>query len=113
MGRQTPVISGAARRATGIARQAYRARSRRPRGHNFRCWLEGSIMKGGILLLYPSSTIGDDFISHVKEKFLRGPIGDVEAAVRAVFSLISRKIAQGEMEDIRGSLPADLVGLIK
>lgn len=54
----------------------------------------------------------EEFISRIRERFAGVPDIDAEAVVRAVFSLISRKIAVGEMEDVKDSLPADIVNLV-
>ena len=47
----------------------------------------------------------EQFLKHVVEDFPDALPGEVEAAVRAVFKVLSRRIGRGEIEDIRNSIP--------
>lgn len=51
------------------------------------------------------------FLRRVDEAFKTDPIDDTAEAVSAVFELLSRKIAGGEIDDVRQALPADLRAL--
>lgn len=52
-----------------------------------------------------------DFIARIDEAFKTDPIQFTPDAVTTVFSLLSDKIAAGEIEDVRHELPADLRAL--
>jgi len=47
----------------------------------------------------------EDFLARVNESFARDPIEESAQAVMAVFQLLSKKITEGEIEDVRGCLP--------
>jgi len=49
-----------------------------------------------------------DFLARVDSAFGADPLLDTEAAVTAVFDVLSEKISMGEVEDLRGSLPEDI-----
>jgi uncharacterized protein (DUF2267 family) len=53
----------------------------------------------------------EEFLAHVRQSFRRDPAVDPEAAVRAVFKLLSRRISEGEIEDVKNILPQELRGL--
>jgi uncharacterized protein (DUF2267 family) len=47
----------------------------------------------------------EEFLDRVNEHFRRDPLGEPPQAVMAVFQLLSKKITEGEIEDVRGCLP--------
>jgi len=47
----------------------------------------------------------DDFLARVNADFKRDPLPNAAQAVMAVFSLLTTKITEGEIEDVRRSLP--------
>jgi uncharacterized protein (DUF2267 family) len=47
----------------------------------------------------------EEFLEHVNEHFRRDPLAQPSQAVMAVFQLLSKKITEGEIEDVRGCLP--------
>lgn len=49
-----------------------------------------------------------DFIARIADAFEKDPIAFPSKAVTAVFALLSEKIAAGEIDDVRHSLPADI-----
>lgn len=49
-----------------------------------------------------------DFLARIDGAFAAAPLADTEAAVSAVFDLLSEKISIGEVEKVRGSLPQDI-----
>ena len=49
-----------------------------------------------------------DFLARVDAAFAADPLPDTEAAVTAVFDVLSEKISLGEVENVRGSLPEDI-----
>ena len=51
------------------------------------------------------------FLAHVKEYFKNDDRVIPERVVRAVFKILSQRITQGEIEDIKHVLPKELVGL--
>jgi uncharacterized protein (DUF2267 family) len=53
----------------------------------------------------------ENFLAHVDEAFQADPILFTSEAVSAVFELLTDKIATGEIEKVRHSLPADLRAL--
>jgi uncharacterized protein (DUF2267 family) len=52
-----------------------------------------------------------DFLARIDAAFAADPLADTEAAVGAVFDLLSEKISIGEIENVRRSLPQDLRSL--
>jgi len=50
----------------------------------------------------------EEFLNHLCSHFPRGCEFDPEHAVEAVFVLLSQKITQGEIEDLRQNFPKDL-----
>jgi len=54
----------------------------------------------------------DEFLSSIREQFINAPIRvrDTEKMVHAVFRVLDRHIADGEIEDIKAILPHDLQG---
>jgi uncharacterized protein (DUF2267 family) len=52
----------------------------------------------------------DEFLSMVSQQFLNEPDVDAEEIIRAVFHVIDKHIAYGEIEDIKSSLPVELRG---
>lgn len=51
------------------------------------------------------------FIASVQEAFKTDPMGDAEAAVKAVFALLDERVTKGEMDEVRRSLPKQLRAL--
>lgn len=47
----------------------------------------------------------EEFLERVREQFRRDPIAEPSQAVMAVFQLLSKKITEGEIKDVRGCLP--------
>jgi uncharacterized protein (DUF2267 family) len=47
----------------------------------------------------------EEFLNRVNEHFRRDPLTEPSQAVMAVFQLLSKKITEGEIEDVRGCLP--------
>ncbi len=47
----------------------------------------------------------EEFLDRVNEHFRRDPLGEPSQAVMAAFQLLSKKITEGEIEDVRGCLP--------
>jgi uncharacterized protein (DUF2267 family) len=47
----------------------------------------------------------DEFLEHVGQAFLGDSLVDVERATRAVFSVISKHVTSGEVDDIKQCLP--------
>jgi uncharacterized protein (DUF2267 family) len=52
-----------------------------------------------------------DFLARIDREFVGNPITYTAEAVSITFQFLSTKIAAGEIEDVRRSLPADLRGL--
>jgi uncharacterized protein (DUF2267 family) len=50
----------------------------------------------------------EEFFTHVKEYFTREEDVDAEKIVRAVFKVLSKRITEGEIEDIKHILPPEL-----
>jgi uncharacterized protein (DUF2267 family) len=50
----------------------------------------------------------DEFLSRVNEDFKKDPIPNSAQAVMAVFQLLTKRITEGEIEDVRRSLPAEV-----
>jgi uncharacterized protein (DUF2267 family) len=48
----------------------------------------------------------EQFLNRVNESFKRDPLANPPMAVMAVFQLLSKKISEGEIEDVRRCLPA-------
>lgn len=49
-----------------------------------------------------------DFLNHVAAGMADLADGDPEQATRAVFALLSKHITEGEIEHVKGNLPADV-----
>jgi len=50
----------------------------------------------------------EQFLNRVNESFKRDPLPNPPMAVMAVFQLLSKKISEGEIEDVRRCLPAQI-----
>jgi uncharacterized protein (DUF2267 family) len=50
----------------------------------------------------------DAFIDRIQGAFKTDPMDDPEAAVGAVFALLSERITKGEMADVRHALPKQI-----
>lgn len=50
----------------------------------------------------------DSFVARVNEAFQRDPLPDPPKAITAVFQLLTSKITQGEIEDVRRCLPKEI-----
>jgi uncharacterized protein (DUF2267 family) len=53
----------------------------------------------------------ESFLARIDHAFMTDPMDDTSGAVSAVFSLLSRKITSGEIEDVRQALPGGLRAL--
>ncbi|MBZ0157331.1 MAG: DUF2267 domain-containing protein [Alphaproteobacteria bacterium] len=53
----------------------------------------------------------EEFLSKIDESFSADPDIDPEEVARAIFRFLSRKISEGEVEDIKSILPDELRGL--
>jgi uncharacterized protein (DUF2267 family) len=51
------------------------------------------------------------FLSHIEAAFSRDPNEDTERLVKEVFKLLARRVSAGEINDIKGVLPAELRAL--
>lgn len=49
-----------------------------------------------------------DFVARVNESFRRDPLPNDAQAVMAVFQLLTKKITEGEIEDVRRCLPEEI-----
>lgn len=54
----------------------------------------------------------DEYLNLAKKYFQNDPALDIEKVVKGVFSLLAKKISDGEIEDIKGILPKDMKGLL-
>jgi uncharacterized protein (DUF2267 family) len=50
----------------------------------------------------------EDFLGRVGESFKRDPLAEPAMAIMAVFQLLTKKITEGEIEDVRRCLPAEI-----
>jgi len=52
----------------------------------------------------------EEFLAHVARalKTPSGPAVDPEAAARAVFGVLAKKVSEGELQDVLGLLPKEL-----
>ena len=50
----------------------------------------------------------DEFLSNIRRQFAADPPVDTEKIAQAVFKVIDKHIADGEIEDIKSTLPHDL-----
>ena len=50
----------------------------------------------------------DDFLRHIEVHFRNEDLIDPEKVVRAVFKLLTKRISEGEIEDVKHILPAEL-----
>jgi uncharacterized protein (DUF2267 family) len=50
----------------------------------------------------------EDFLARVNESFKRDPLVEPARAVMAVFQLLTKKISEGEIDDVRHCLPQEL-----
>src|SRR6476620_4667789 len=50
----------------------------------------------------------EDFLARVNDSFRRDPLPNPPKAVMAVFQLLTRKITEGEIEDVKHCLPEEL-----
>ncbi len=53
----------------------------------------------------------NEFLSRIRQDFYNDPTINPEQIVRAVFSLLSRKVSEGEIQDIKGIMPKELQDL--
>ncbi len=49
-----------------------------------------------------------DFLARIDKAFETDPIDDVDEAVAAVFRVLNQHVSEGEVEDVRNSLPESL-----
>ena len=52
-----------------------------------------------------------EFLARIADAFRNDPISSTSNAATAVFELLSHKISEGEIEDVRQKLPADIRAL--
>jgi uncharacterized protein (DUF2267 family) len=50
----------------------------------------------------------EDFLARIESEFRRDEAIDPEQVARAVFALLARKVSEGEIEDVRHVLPAEI-----
>jgi uncharacterized protein (DUF2267 family) len=50
----------------------------------------------------------EDFLARIESEFRRDEAIDPEQVARAVFALLARKVSEGEIEDVRHGLPAEI-----
>jgi len=50
----------------------------------------------------------EGFIARVNESFRRDPLAEPAKAIMAVFQLLTKKISEGEIEDVRRCLPEEI-----
>src|SRR5262249_32962204 len=53
----------------------------------------------------------EEFLNRIRLEFRDGGDDDAEVVARAVFTLLVQRIAEGEIEDVKHVLPADIRGL--
>ena len=53
----------------------------------------------------------EEFLAHVKQNYPLGELLDVQRVIQAVFSVLSRHVTQGEIDDVRSNLPRDFQDL--
>ena len=53
----------------------------------------------------------DDFVAHVRKYFRKDEDVNPEAIVRAVFKMLSKRVTEGEIEDIKHIMPPELRAL--
>ena len=50
----------------------------------------------------------DEFLSNIRQQFVSEPDMDAERVAQAVFRVIDKHVAEGEVEDVKDALPHDL-----
>jgi uncharacterized protein (DUF2267 family) len=50
----------------------------------------------------------DEFLANIRQQFAAEPEADAEKIARAVFKVLDKHIADGEIEDVKDTLPRDL-----
>lgn len=50
----------------------------------------------------------DQFLDHIGKDFPRGMKIDSERVARAVFTVLARRVSEGEIEDVRGMMPEEV-----
>lgn len=50
----------------------------------------------------------EDFLARVNESFGRDPLAEPAKAIMAVFQLLTKKISEGEIDDVRRCLPEEI-----
>ncbi len=50
----------------------------------------------------------DDFLARIKERYRADGLVDIEKTTRAVFTVLKRKITEGEINDVKGMMPDEL-----
>jgi uncharacterized protein (DUF2267 family) len=53
----------------------------------------------------------EEFLAHIRDAFQNDPDVDSEEVLRGVLTMLSKRISEGEIEDIRGSLPKEILEL--
>jgi len=64
-----------------------------------------SVTKAGIRPAPVSERGKEAFVARIEAGFQSDPIDDPDEAVSCVFKLLSKRISQGEIEDVRMRLP--------
>ncbi len=55
----------------------------------------------------------DDFLAHIKERYRADGQVDMEKTARAVFTVLRKRITEGELKDVKGMMPDELKSLWK
>lgn len=50
----------------------------------------------------------DDFLAHIKENYRADGQVDMEKTARAVFTILKKRITEGELKDVKGMMPNEL-----
>jgi uncharacterized protein (DUF2267 family) len=57
------------------------------------------------------STVKDEFLAQVRDALHFDPDIDAERTARSVFRVLAKHLSEGELEDVRNALPAELRSL--
>lgn len=81
-------------------------------GAQFPLMIKGLYYEGWVPARTPVKMSKDEFIDKVHSHFMNNPDIDAEELVRCVLAVIVNKTSEGEMEDIKSSLPKDFMDLM-
>lgn len=81
-------------------------------GAQFPLLIKGLYFDGWVPAKTPKKLSKDEFVDRVHSHFMNNPDIDAEELVRCVLSVIVNKTSEGEMEDIKNSLPKDFMDLM-